>query len=125
MNADGTTENVVVTGDAELAAALASADVKEITLTDDVSLNAQVDWNVNGGVINGNGNTITANANKLSILGDNVTVKDVEFVSADGESALQVYNAQNVVLENVTAVGSDAAIIVNGSKGYHEELHGC
>ena len=96
--------------------ALANTNVKEITLTENVSLDAQVNWNVDGGVINGNGNTITAKANKLSILGDNVTVKDVKFVSANGESALQVYQAKNVVLENVTATGSDAAIIVNGSK---------
>ena len=116
INADGTTGKMEVATSEELADALASGKVTDITLTEDVELSSQVDWDVDGATIDGNGNTITMKSGKLSVLGDDVTVKDVKFVSATGESAFQVYNANGVVLENVTATGDEAAVIINGSK---------
>ena len=116
INADGTTGKMEVATSEELADALASGKVTDITLTADVELPNKVDWDVDGATIDGNGNTITMKSGKLSVLGDDVTVKDVEFVSATGESAFQVYNAEGVVLENVTATGDEAAVIINGSK---------
>lgn len=81
-------------------------------------------------VLEGNGKTLSFNAiNKdasgvataLVINRDNVVVNDltVEMTAQDGwqgNYAIQVYNAEGVVLNNITASNGDAGLIVNASK---------
>lgn len=80
--------------------------------------------------LEGNGKTLSFNAlNKdkngvasaLVINKDNVVVNDltVEMTAQDGwqgNYAIQVYNAEGVVLNNITASNGDAGLIVNASK---------
>ena len=81
-------------------------------------------------VLEGNGKTLSFNAiskdasgvaTALVINKDNVVVNDltVEMTAQDGwqgNYAIQVYNAEGVVLNNITASNGDAGLIVNASK---------
>ena len=80
--------------------------------------------------LEGNGKTLSFNAiskdasgvaTALVINRDNVVVNDltVEMTAQDGwqgNYAIQVYNAEGVVLNNITASNGDAGLIVNASK---------
>ena len=124
INADGTTGKMEVADSKDLAKALASSDVKEITLTDDVEISTDMfQANNNNVTIDGGNNTLTLKGNAGSsgegqfvIDGNNVTLKNIKVESDKGHYALQVYAGKKVTLENVTAVKGDAnwgAILVN------------
>ena len=105
----------------ELAAALASKDVKEITLTDDVTVNSGLEVGNEGVVIDGQGKTITVDGatrgadKQFVISADDVTLKNVTVVS-NSDYAIHVYTATGVTLENVTANGGKGSILVNGAE---------
>ena len=105
----------------ELTAALASADVKEITLTDDVTVNSGLEVGNDGVVIDGQGKTITVDGatrgadKQFVISAADVTLKNVTVVS-NSDYAIHVYTATGVTLENVTANGGKGSILVNGAE---------
>ncbi|MCM3389137.1 S-layer homology domain-containing protein [Ureibacillus chungkukjangi] len=116
---------------AELQAALQRADVKTINLAKDIEEVASTIVVDRAVTIEGNNHTISftdaingqANGGRqgIVVLGDDVTINNLavqltEEANWQGVYAVQVYNAEKVVLNNFTGTGADAAILVNASQ---------
>lgn len=115
----------------ELQAALADSHVKTINVTADMenlSERIVVDRAV---TINGGGHTMSftdainglayGSRQGIAVMASDVAIKDLnvqltEKAEWQGAYAVQVYNAQNVTIHNLTATGADAGLLVNGSK---------
>ncbi|PYF07572.1 S-layer homology domain-containing protein [Ureibacillus chungkukjangi] len=116
---------------AELQAALDRADIQTINLVKDIEEVASTIVVDRAVTIEGNNHTISftdaingqANGGRqgIVVLGDDVTINNLavqltEEANWQGAYAVQVYNAEKVVLNNFTGTGADAAILVNASQ---------
>ncbi|HIV19871.1 MAG TPA: hypothetical protein IAC82_11285 [Candidatus Merdivicinus intestinigallinarum] len=123
-------ESKHVTNIDELNAALADETVTSITLDNNIEIPANfaisravtIDGDGNGFTFeNALGTTEGVGDDGLRVAADGVTLKNLTVTVASAEDwqgnyAIQVYNAVGVTLENVTATGGDAGILVNGSR---------
>lgn len=112
----------------ELQDALNDDSITTINIKDDIndiSDTIVVDRSV---TINGNGNTFSfseleKDEDGLQIVTDDVTIQNLKVDAGLGDNkenwqgtyAIQVWNATDVTLENVTATGGNGGILVNGS----------
>ena len=122
-------ESKHVTNIDELNAALADETVTSITLDNNIEIPANfaisravtIDGDGNGFTFeNALGTTEGVGDDGLRVAADGVTLKNLTVTVASAEDwqgnyAIQVHDAVGVTLENVTATGGDAGILVNGS----------
>lgn len=100
---------------------------RDITLLDDVDVTKSV-------TIDGNNKTISANFSKtgndnnslLSVLADNVIIKNVTLDGVDSKNQLHginAYQVTNLKVENVVAKHFRTGILYNGSTGTIQDVH--
>lgn len=108
---------------ASIADAIGAAQENDtILLLDSVTANDQITLDKNGVTLDGNGNTLSFTTmqddqhGRLVISGDQAVLKNITVASDDNEYPLQVYDAEGIVLENITVNGSKkGGILINSA----------